>query len=175
MNSEPASGAEGRAVDRIVSFRQTIPMNDVPKEPFSITVRVPYADTDQMNMVYHGNYLVYFEMARTELLRAYGLPYAKLEEMGVLLPVIEAHCAYRSPARYDDLLTVQTTPELLGAVRFRMHYTVLRDGERLVTGYTDHACVGRDGRPLRMHPELLSVVSKAIAERSSTLSEGQVS
>jgi acyl-CoA thioester hydrolase len=150
-------------------------MNDVPKEPFSITVRVPYADTDQMNMVYHGNYLVYFEMARTELLRAYGLPYAKLEEMGVLLPVIEAHCAYRSPARYDDLLTVQTTPELLGAVRFRMHYAVLRDGDRLVTGYTDHACVGRDGRPLRMHPDLQQVLKTAMDKQGPQLSGGTAS
>lgn len=134
-------------------------------EYFSIRVRVPYADTDQMNMVYHANYLVYFEMARTELLRAYGLPYAKLEQLGVLLPVLEAHAEYRIPARYDDLLTVETGASLNGGIRFRMHYRILRDGERLVTGHTDHACVGRDGRPLRMHPELLGVIRRSIEER----------
>ena len=142
-------------------------MNEALKEPFSITVRVPYADTDQMNMVYHANYLVYFEMARTELLRAYDFPYSRLEATGVLLPVIEAHCSYRSPARYDDLLTVEAVPELRGAIRFRMHYVVRRDGERLVTGYTDHACVNREGRPLRMHAELQEVIQKAINERGS--------
>jgi acyl-CoA thioester hydrolase len=128
-----------------------------------------------MNMVYHSNYLVYFEMARTELLRAYGLPYASLEDAGVLLPVIEAHCAYRSPGRYDDLLTVQCGAQFLGSVRFRLHYAVLRDGERLVSGYTDHACVGRDGRPLRMHPELLRVLRQVIEERGAELPGGTVS
>jgi acyl-CoA thioester hydrolase len=140
-----------------------------PQDPFAIQVRVPYADTDQMNMVYHANYLVYFEMARTELLRAYGLPYARLESLGVLLPVIEAHCAYRQPARYDDMLTVQTVPEITGGVRFRMRYALLRDTDLLVTGYTDHACVGRDGRPLRMHADLLQLIQKAVTERGSTL------
>ncbi len=143
------------------------------QEPFSISVRVTYADTDQMNMVYHANYLVYFEMARTELLRAYELPYARLESLGVLLPVVEAHCAYRSPARYDDVLTVLAVPEITGNVRFRIHYAVCRDGDRLVTGYTDHACVGKDGRPLRMHGDLQRVLEQAIAERGAAAPGGR--
>ena len=139
-------------------------MKVVHKEPFSIPVRVTYADTDQMGMVYHANHLVYYEMARTELLRALGLPYARLESMGVMLPVIEAHCSYKSPARYDDMLTVQTVIEPRGNVRLRIHYALRRDGELLATGYTDHVCVGRDGKPLRMHPELQRVIEKAVAE-----------
>lgn len=139
----------------------------MPREPFSITVRVTYADTDQMGMVYHANHLVYFEMARTELLRAYALPYARLEELGVLLPVIEAHCVYRAPARYDDSLTVQTVPELRSGVAFRLHYALRRDGDLLATGYTDHVCMGRDGRPQRMHPDLRRVMETVIAERGA--------
>lgn len=148
-------------------------MNDALKEPFSITVRVTYADTDQMGMVYHANYLVYFEMARTELLRAYGFPYARLESMGVLLPVIEAHCSYKTPARYDDLLTVETVPSLTNGIRFRMAYALRRDGELLATGYTDHVCVGRDGKPQRMHAELRRVIETAIAERGAEPPGGQ--
>jgi len=142
-------------------------MQAMPREPFSITVRVTYADTDQMGMVYHANHLVYFEMARTELLRAYALPYARLEELGVLLPVIEAHCVYRAPARYDDSLTVQTVPELRSGVAFRLHYALRRDGDLLATGYTDHVCMGRDGRPQRMHPDLRRVMETVIAERGA--------
>ena len=139
----------------------------MPREPFSISVRVTYADTDQMGMVYHANHLVYFEMARTELLRAYALPYARLEALGVLLPVIEAHCVYRAPARYDDSLTVQTVPELRSGVAFRLHYALRRDGDLLATGYTDHVCMGRDGRPQRMHPDLRRVMETVIAERGA--------
>jgi acyl-CoA thioester hydrolase len=142
-------------------------MNDPLKEPFSIPVRVTYADTDQMGMVYHANYLIYFEMGRTELLRAYGFPYARMEAMGVLLPVIEAHCSYRTPARYDDLLTVESVPSLANGIRLRIFYALRRDGELLATGYTDHVCVGRDGKPQRMHPELRGVIEQAIAERGA--------
>ena len=142
-------------------------MNDARKEPFAITVRVTYADTDQMGMVYHANHLVYYEMARTELLRAYGLPYARLESLGVMLPVIEAHCVYHTPARYDDLLTVQAVPELLSGLRLRIHYALRRDGELLATGYADHVCVGRDGKPQRLNAELKRVIEHAIAERGA--------
>ena len=142
-------------------------MNIAIKDPFSITVRVTYANTDQMGIVYYANYLIYFEMGRTELLRSYDFPYAKLEAMGVLLPVLEAHCIYRSPARYDDMLTVETVPVLTNGARFRMHYAVRRAGELLATGYTDHVCLGRDGKPQRMHPELRRVMERAISERGA--------
>lgn len=138
-------------------------MNDEARPPHAITVRVRYADTDQMRMVYHSNYLVYFEMGRTELLRAGGFPYAELEARGVMLPVIEAHCEYRRPARYDDLLTVETRGEPLSPVRIRMHYTIKRAGELLVTGYTDHACMGRDGRPVRLTGDLKKTMERALA------------
>ena len=78
-----------------------------PSGPYRLLVRVPYADVDQMKFVYYANYLVYFEMARTGLLRQAGMPYSELEERGVLLPVMAAHCAYRQPAHYEDLLSVE--------------------------------------------------------------------
>ena len=73
----------------------------------STQIRVRYADTDQMKVVYHGKFLEYFEVGRTALIRSLGLPYAELESRGILLPVIEAYAKYRKPARYDDLLSVE--------------------------------------------------------------------
>ena len=75
---------------------------------FEHSVRVPYAHTDQMAMVYYANYFVYFEMARSELLREAGVAYPEMEKRGVLLPVVAAHCEYRKAARYDDLLSIRS-------------------------------------------------------------------
>lgn len=72
------------------------------------TLRVRYQETDQMGVVYHANYLVWFESGRTELMRQHGFSYKKLEEKGVLLPVVDVRCKYLLPAKYDDLVTVQT-------------------------------------------------------------------
>ena len=71
-------------------------------------VRVRYAETDQMGMVYHGNYFPYFESARAESIRELGFTYADMEKMGVIMPVVDVHCRYLRPARYDDLLTIKT-------------------------------------------------------------------
>ena len=77
---------------------------------FKYPVRVPYAHIDQMGVVYYAHYLVYFEMARGELLRKAGMPYGEMERAGVMLPVVESHCVYRKPAKFDDLLDVRITP-----------------------------------------------------------------
>ena len=81
------------------------------------TLRVRYAETDQMGVVYHANYLVWFEVGRTDLLRQLGWTYREMEKTGVRLPVIEVECTYRSPARYDDEIEVRTTGRLLSGVR----------------------------------------------------------
>ena len=115
-------------------------------------VRVRYAETDQMGVVYYANYFVWFEVGRTDLLRQSGWTYRELEADGVGLPVIEAHCDYRQPARYDDELEIRTEGTLVSAVRVEFSYEVVRasDGARLVTGRTVHAGVAKDGRPCRL-------------------------
>src|SRR5690242_14851278 len=104
-------------------------------------VRVRYAETDNMGVVYYANYFVWFEVGRTELLRQSGWSYREMEREGFLLPVIEAHCAYKQPARYDEELEVRTSAELLSAARLRFDYELARaaDGVTLASGYTVHA------------------------------------
>lgn len=115
-------------------------------------VRVRYAETDQMGVVYYAHYLVWFEIGRTEWLRETGWTYRAMEAEGIGLPVIEAHCEYKSGARYDDELDVRTRARLVSAVRLAFDYDVARcaDGQVLATGYTIHAAIDRSGRPVRL-------------------------
>ncbi len=118
-------------------------------------VRVIYGDTDQMGVVYYANYLRYFEAGRNEFIRAKGLRYRDFEaRFGLLLPVAEAGLKYLSPARYDDLLTVETSLAERGRASIRFGYRLLREGETLATGFTVHACVDGDGRVRRLPPEI---------------------
>jgi acyl-CoA thioester hydrolase len=95
--------------------------------PVTTEVRVRYAETDQMGIVYYANYLVWFEIGRVELLRALGLAYSQLEiEHQCILPVIEASCRYRSPARYDDEILIETRPSLLRGSVIKFAYRILR-------------------------------------------------
>jgi acyl-CoA thioester hydrolase len=119
-----------------------------------IQYRVPYADTDQMGFVYYANYFVYFERLRNELLRSSGVPYRDWEKRGLILPVVEAHAEYRSPAHYDDLLEVKGWVSELGKVRLRIDYEILRGSTILVRGYTIHACLDREGKPTRVPEEI---------------------
>jgi acyl-CoA thioester hydrolase len=111
-----------------------------------ITIRVRYAETDRMGLLHHANYLVYFEQGRTELLRSLGLAYKDIEDQGYLLVLTRAEVRYRSPARYDDLLTLRTTVVRTTAVRIDHGYELFRDGSLLAEGSTTLACVNRDGR-----------------------------
>lgn len=119
---------------------------------------VPYADTDQMGFVYYANYLVYFEMARSAMMREAGLPYKQLEEMGVMLPVLAAHVDYKQPARYEDLLSIKTTYLPFVKSRFRVDYEVYRGEKLLATGYTKHVCMTPEGRPRRPAPALVEMI-----------------
>ena len=120
-----------------------------------ITIRVRYAETDRMGLLHHANYLVYFEQGRTELLRGQGYAYRDLEDKGYLLVLTRAQVRYRSPARYDDLLTLRTTVVRTTLVKIVHRYEVLRDGELLAEGETTLGCVDREGR-VQPLPERLS-------------------
>jgi len=119
-----------------------------------ITIRVRYAETDRMGFLHHANYPIYFEQGRTELLRTLGLTYRDLEDQGFLLVLARLDIRYRAPARYDDLLKLETRVIRTTAVRIEHGYRVLRDGQLLAEGTTTLACVDRDGR-LQAIPEFL--------------------
>jgi acyl-CoA thioester hydrolase len=122
-------------------------------------VRVRYAETDAMGVVYYANYFVWFEVGRCELLRARGHAYRALESDGVMLPVIDARCEFRAPARYDDDLRIATVGTLLSPVRVEFRYSVTRagDGATLASGRTLHAAVDRSGRPRRLPDSIQEV------------------
>ena len=120
----------------------------------TVEIRVIYGDTDQMGVVYYGNYLRYFEAARGALIRASGVSYGEIERSGYLLPVIEAHVRYLSPAKYDDLITVELTVEKVRGASVCFTYRVTRDEALLAEGFTEHACLGPDRRPARIPVEM---------------------
>ena len=116
------------------------------------TVRVRYAETDCMGVVYYANYFVWFEIGRTDWLRDTGHSYRAMEAGGVQLPVIVAHCEFRRAAKYDDELEIRTRAALLTPVRLRFDYEITRGDETLVTGHTIHAALDPRGRPCRLPP-----------------------
>ncbi len=99
--------------------------------PVTTEVRVRYAETDQMGIVYYANYLVWFEIGRVELLRSLGLAYSQLEtDHQCILPVVEASCRYRSPARYDDRILIETRPSLLRSSVVKFAYRIYREADQ---------------------------------------------
>ena len=113
------------------------------------SVRVRYAETDQMGVVYHANYLIWFEIGRVELMRAMGFAYKLMEsEDDCFIVVAEASCRYLSPARYDELLRVRTRISEAGNRIVRYSYELLRDSDDhlLATGATTHVICGKDGK-----------------------------
>jgi len=121
-------------------------------------IRVIFGDTDQMGVVYYANYLRYFESARAAYWRGLGKSYKDLEAWGVALPVIEAHCNYRRPALYEDLLVVDVGVSELRGASLRFAYRVLRGLELLADGFTRHAVIGTDGRPKPLPAALRGVI-----------------
>jgi acyl-CoA thioester hydrolase len=126
-------------------------------------IRIPYADTDQMGMVYYANYLVYFERGRTEWLREHGLAYRMLEEKGYYFPVIECSIKYVSPARYDDLITVRTVLSAMGFASIEFAYEIIYNDKIIVTGVTKHPLVNKSFRPIRIPAELRDTLGKTNA------------
>ena len=122
----------------------------------STTVRVRYAETDQMGIAWHGEYLAWFEVGRTDLLRGCGCTYRELEAEGLRLPVIEVQARYLRPALYDDVLEIRTRLTDVGGARVSFEYEVRREGTDgpLATGSTSHAAIDRRGRPRRIPEDL---------------------
>ncbi len=121
-------------------------------------LRVIYAQTDRMNIVYYSRYYEFFESARSALLRRIQVPYARLEREGYLLPVVESHCRYHQSATFEDLLTIETYLEKEPLVKFELSYRVFNAGisDPIVTGYTIHSFVNRDMKPVRAPDFLLA-------------------
>ncbi|MCL1979523.1 MAG: acyl-CoA thioesterase [Proteobacteria bacterium] len=142
------------------------------EEPvFTATYRVIYGDTDAAGVVYNANYLRYFEIGRTEMMRAWALPYRAIEELGCVLPVTESYLRFKAPAAYDDLLTIATSLVEASKVSCRFHYAISRldAAERptlLVRGFTVHACVNRQGK-LTPFPAIVREKIEAILEKGA--------
>ncbi len=120
---------------------------------FEIPIRVRYEETDAMGVVYYANYLVWFEVARTEFLRSAGFSYRRMEEEGYRLMVVEASCKYESPCRYDDLVTIQAGLSGIRNTSLSFDYKVLLDGKVAATGKTAHVFTDASTKPVRMPQE----------------------
>ena len=118
----------------------------------SSRLRVRYAETDQMGVVYYANYLIWFEMGRAEYCRRMGFSYASLEEEGFRLMVADVYCRYKAPARYDDTVRIETTLRELKKKTLTFGYKIFNDtlGQLLAHGYTKHVCTNHDGRLVRL-------------------------
>ena len=117
-----------------------------------------------MGVVYYANYFVWFEVGRTDLLRAAGWSYREMEAEGFQLPVIEAQCAYHAPARYDDELEVRTTGASMSPVRVQFSYEIVRraDTVTIATGTTIHATLDRNGRPCRLPERVKEALTRNV-------------
>ena len=124
-----------------------------------LELRVLYGDTDQMGVVYYANYLRYFEGARAEYWRAQGRSYQDVLALGCALPVVEAHCRYLRPARYEDLLAIELEVTALRGASMTFGYLVRRGVDVLAEGWTRHAVVGPSGRPRALPDELRALLS----------------
>jgi len=132
-----------------------------------VTVRVRYAETDQMGVVYHANYLVWFEVGRVELMRALGVEYKRMEiEDDCQIVVADLRCRYHHPARYDEVLRVRTRISQSRNRVIRFAYELFRDadGQLLATGETKHIICGRNGKPKLLPPKYRKIFEAIAAE-----------
>jgi len=134
---------------------------------YEIKIRVRYKDTDRMGVVYYGNYLTFFEMARTEYMRDMGFPYSRLEASGYYLVVTETAAKYHANVGYDSLITVKSTMTPLGRIRVRFDYEAVdENGGRLVSGYTVHACMNANQKPARLPDDLKKIIHERTGSNS---------
>ncbi|GAA0354379.1 acyl-CoA thioesterase [Bacillus horti] len=132
-------------------------------------IRVRYKETDQMGVVHHGNYLTWFEVGRTDMLRHFGPGYRAVEESGLLLPVTDVSLSYHKPALYDDLITIDTKLISYTGIRMTFHYTVKREEDVLVTGVTKHCWTTKSLKPVRLKHvslELHQLMTDVLEENS---------
>ena len=132
-----------------------------------IRVRVRYQETDQMGIVYHSNYLVWFEIARSELFRQNGLPYSKIEEQDIIMPAVRASCDYRAPAHYDEEIEIYAWVEEVRNVSVTFGYKAVRvsDDRLVVEGSTKHAYLTDKERKIVRAPEKIQRMLEAIVVR----------
>lgn len=134
----------------------------LPKIPTSTTrYRILYGDTDAMDVVYYGNYFRLFERGRAEFIRDRGLTYKEIESKGVMLPVVQAYAHYFGSAQYDDLVLIETRLTQIRQASVRFDYDIFRDEsreDRLVEGYTVHACVSPDKKVIRVPRDMADML-----------------
>lgn len=139
-------------------------------------VNVRYAETDKMGIVHHSVYPIWYELARTDLSKLAGFSYAKMEEVGIMTPLVELNCKYYSPAYYDDDLIVTATVSKLSPVKVVFSYEVYKEGsdKPINTGYTVHALVNKDMKPInvkKLYPEIYSILEKMMNDNDSQNNE----
>ena len=139
------------------------------KRVFRTEVKVYYADTDAMGVVYHTNYIRWFEIGRTQGLRELGFPYSEIEKIPVWMPLASAHCEYKRPARYEDVLEIISCVAEVGHASLMMSYEIInkKTGELLVTGYTRHGITDEKLKPLAFKkacPEVYAALKGASEE-----------
>jgi len=134
-------------------------------------IRVQYADTDQMKVVYHAKYLEYFEVGRSALIRSLGMPYSELEDRGILLPVVEVYAKYRKPARYDELLLIESFVTEIPHATLKIEYRICFGSEEnlLVEGYTVHSFLNSStSKPTRAPSYFVQILEKAMTSSSDS-------
>lgn len=127
----------------------------------SNNIRVRYAETDRMDVVYHANYLVWFETARIKMLDQIGLPYREIENQGLFLPVLNISVEYKIPARFDDILDIHIFMTKKPRARIHFKYEVIRDTEILATGKSSHGFIDRERKCLRPPQKLMNLIEVA--------------
>lgn len=130
--------------------------------------RVIYGDTDKMGVVYYANYLRWFERGRSEFLRECGVPYGEIEARGIHFPVVEVNCRYAQPARYEDLILIETRLDSVSRASLIFTYRILRseDEAPLATGSTKHACINAAAKVLRIPGDLVRILQQAAAQKT---------
>lgn len=141
-----------------------------------LTVR--YAETDQMGIVHHSSYPIWFEAGRTDFIKKMGLPYSEIEKSGVLLPLIELKCLFKGFAKYEDEITVKTTIKGHTGIKTTFYYEVFKAGcrEAITTGETIHAWVNKDFKPVnikKFKPEINELIGLAAAAQTSRPTDGK--
>ena len=123
-------------------------------------IRVIYADTDALGIVYHTNYIKWFEIGRGELLRELGIPYSQIENMGYYLPLTEVNCHYLSPARYDQIVLIETQIIFVtrASIKFRFLIWDEKQEKTLVEGESVHACINKQGKIVRIPREIIEKI-----------------
>lgn len=127
---------------------------------FQFKTFVRYSETDQMGVVYYANYFVYFEAARTHLLKKEGKSYGQFEREGVYIPVLEAHCKYKSPLFYEDEIVVNCWISEVKNTSFKFEYEVLKNGKVVAEGFTRHCCTTKDLKPVKIPDDLRKIIDK---------------